>query len=379
MGYLLASEGGWMAKAGYADDDVKDFLSDLAALAAPLGLTAVGLDPAAGAWHDLPTLRGLADHAPGRKALGRIHLRVYGPADYVEAWNTRFGWRAACPGVTIADDPTAAVAKAMADAGLSGRAVAVGIGEDPSLFAKILNGKKRWPPGWPERALAWINGEAQRNSAAPPPCSPAASPSHAQTDTLQVALEYRARGWSVVPVRAAAKRPRVRWKEFQARLPSEDELAGWFRRWPDAGLALVLGPVSNVFAIDVDGPDARAALLARLGAEPAAPKTLSGSRGPSRYHLLFADPGVATRAKATPWHPKLEFRGRGGLVVLPPTILRGEVGQGPPVVAVYSVVVAAEPVVAVLRLEDVHHALSQFRDDLALHWLLLTGGAGGEK
>jgi hypothetical protein len=123
----------------------------------------------------------------------------------------------------------------------------------------------------------------------------------------------------VVPVRAGEKRPCVRWKEFQGRAAGEDELEAWFRRWPDAGLALVLGPVSGVLAVDVDGPAAHAALVGRLGGEPAAPKTLSGSRKPGRYHLLFADPGFATKAKATPWHGELEFRGRGGLVVLPPS------------------------------------------------------------
>jgi hypothetical protein len=84
----------------------------------------------------------------------------------------------------------------------------------------------------------------------------------------------------------------------------------------------VLGPHSGVFAVDVDGPEADAALLSRLGAEPLAPRSLSGSRAPCRYHLFFRHPEMKTRAKRTPWHPKLEFRGRGGVIILPPSLHR---------------------------------------------------------
>ena len=38
-------------------------------------------------------------------------------------------------------------------------------------------------------------------------------------------------------------------------------------------------------------------------------------------HLLFRIPEMLPKAaKLTPWHPNLEFRGQGGLVVLPPSI-----------------------------------------------------------
>jgi hypothetical protein len=72
----------------------------------------------------------------------------------------------------------------------------------------------------------------------------------------------------------------------------------------------------------VDGPEAHAALVARLGQEPVAPKALSGSRKPSRYHLFFRCPDLPTKAKVTPWHPSLEFRGKGGVVIIPPSLHR---------------------------------------------------------
>lgn len=127
--------------------------------------------------------------------------------------------------------------------------------------------------------------------------------------------------FGVTPLKdAGAKHPAVRWKQYQELLPDEDKLRSWFAAWPDAGVAVVLGPVSDLFVIDVDGPEAHAALLERMGNEPRAPKALSGSREPYRYHLFFKCPITPTKAKQTPWHPKLEFRGKGGVVVLPPSL-----------------------------------------------------------
>jgi hypothetical protein len=143
------------------------------------------------------------------------------------------------------------------------------------------------------------------------------------SEILDAALSYLERGFSIVPQRPGEKKPCVRWKAFQDRLPTREEVIDWFtRQFPDAGLAVVLGPISKLFVIDVDGPEAHAELISRLDAEPAAPKVLSGSGKPFRYHLFFRHPAVPTRAKITPWHPMLEFRGNRSIVILPPSLHR---------------------------------------------------------
>jgi hypothetical protein len=137
---------------------------------------------------------------------------------------------------------------------------------------------------------------------------------------LGVALGYAARGFSVVPQATGEKKPCVRWKPFQVVPPTIADLRFWFRRrFPDAGIALILGPVSGLFVIDVDGPDAHRALVARLGFVPEAPTALSGSLEPHRYHVYCRHPDVLTLASFKPWHPKLEFRGHRGIVVAPPS------------------------------------------------------------
>jgi hypothetical protein len=137
---------------------------------------------------------------------------------------------------------------------------------------------------------------------------------------FEVAMGYLRRGLSVVPQLPGDKHPCVKWKPFQQRLPTEEELRGWFARWPHAGLAVVLGPLSGLFAVDVDGPEGYAALLARLGDEPRTVKVLSGSGKPHRFHLFFKHPAVPTLARFTPWHKQLEFRGEHGIVVAPPAV-----------------------------------------------------------
>ena len=89
---------------------------------------------------------------------------------------------------------------------------------------------------------------------------------------LAFALRYLALGIGVVPQLPGQKRPAVLWKEFQFRLPTEAELENWFANKPDIGMAAVLGPVSGLFAIDVDGQDAHQELMRQLGDVPDAPR-----------------------------------------------------------------------------------------------------------
>lgn len=84
-----------------------------------------------------------------------------------------------------------------------------------------------------------------------------------EQSALDAALHYRACGFSVIPV-APNKRPygdvlplgddgKRHWEHLCERLPSEDEIAFWFRKAPEAGIGIVLGRVSgNAVALDVD-------------------------------------------------------------------------------------------------------------------------------
>jgi len=143
---------------------------------------------------------------------------------------------------------------------------------------------------------------------------------HLVSRSFGAAADYLRRGFSVVPQLSGAKMPCVKWKEFQQHRVEYDQLCTWYNRWPEAGVAVILGPVSGLFVIDVDGQEAHEALLGELGRTPRTPTARSGSRKPYRYHLFFKHPDAPTNAKFTPWHPKLEFRGKGGIVIAPPSL-----------------------------------------------------------
>jgi len=141
------------------------------------------------------------------------------------------------------------------------------------------------------------------------------------TDCGAKAIEYESEfGWAVVPQIAGTKKPCVKWKQIKddATRPPKEQIEKWYCRWPNAGIVVLLGPVSDLFAIDIDGEEAHNELENKLGKIPLAPSSWRGEK--YRYHLLFRLPeGIRTWAKITPWHSALEFRGHGGYIVLPPS------------------------------------------------------------
>src|SRR5262249_39951402 len=124
---------------------------------------------------------------------------------------------------------------------------------------------------------------------------------------LAAALKYMRRGWSVVPVcpphhlgvgkahgrrcTKPGKAPLVASKPYQDRPPTEAAVRAWWATWPNANVGVVLGPVSGLVGIDLDGP-AGEGLLREVSREEL-PETLSFRTGKGR-RLLFALPrGVA--------------------------------------------------------------------------------------
>lgn len=69
---------------------------------------------------------------------------------------------------------------------------------------------------------------------------------------LAVAKQYLAAGFSVIPLRSRDKRPSGEWKEFQTRLPSPEEVDGWWARSANANYAVLTGTISKLIVVDVD-------------------------------------------------------------------------------------------------------------------------------
>jgi len=123
-------------------------------------------------------------------------------------------------------------------------------------------------------------------------------------------------------VRPRSKQPLVLWQEYQHRRPTEAEIAAWFRRWPDANIAIVTGEVSNLVVLDVDpahGGDASLRdLTDRFGPLP---DTLTAGTGGGGRHFYFAAPadGRPTPSRVA-LRAGLDVRAEGGLIIAPPSI-----------------------------------------------------------
>ncbi len=151
---------------------------------------------------------------------------------------------------------------------------------------------------------------------------------------LDAALEYAARGWTVISLetitngvcscwrgaacRSAGKHPLFDTGEKHAAATTDpDVIRGWWARWPAANVGIVTGSASGLVVLDIDpakgGHESRAALL-----PDGTPPTLSVVTGSGGVHLYYEHPGEPVPCRVG-FRPGLDLRGDGGLVVAPPS------------------------------------------------------------
>lgn len=300
----------------WAGDSVspRQFLDIVARSVETLGLIALAIAPG-DLWYTLDELRT----APAN-VLDRVHLRFYATQeDWVTRWCDAFGWRPLMrqtPGEKrgVRGTELEEIAPLVRERGVA--AVAKALNLDPSNLSKALAGKRSLAADTTARLRAHLLGSFPSGGTGPGTIFGGC------TSMLDYALAYHRLGWAVIPMmrpNGPQKRPLVSYKPYYRQRPSVDQIREWWDQWPDAGIALVLGPQSGVMAIDVDGKVAYDVLIQHLGAEPVAPRSMSGSGDPYRMHFYFRHPDLKTIAKFTPWLKQLEFRGHTGLLVLPPS------------------------------------------------------------
>ena len=139
--------------------------------------------------------------------------------------------------------------------------------------------------------------------------------------------EYMKMGWSVIPIfhvngecacgnascDSPGKHPPLYWSKYQLEKATPKALAGWSKRWPVSNVGIVTGAISGLFVVDVDGDEGEVNLR-NHGSLPQTP-TVKTSKG---HHYYFKHPGydISNRGK---FLPKVDTRGDGGYVVLPPS------------------------------------------------------------
>jgi Bifunctional DNA primase/polymerase, N-terminal/AAA domain len=132
------------------------------------------------------------------------------------------------------------------------------------------------------------------------------------------------------------KRPLVKIKDRDT--VTAEEVRRWWRRWPEAQLALLTGARSGLVVIDLDGPEGERSLAKLEQVLVVLPYTTEVKTRHGR-HLYFRHPGNGTKIltrkgpQFTTWNeipepaPGLDVRGDGGLVIAPPSANRAYVND----------------------------------------------------
>jgi len=120
-------------------------------------------------------------------------------------------------------------------------------------------------------------------------------------------------GISVVPQRNKA--PLVPWAEFQARMPSDEEIRHWWTKYPDAGIMGVVGSISGVVVIDCDSIEAINSFENSLPEGVFVPCSQT-PRGGRHYYFASAD----KLQKQVGFKDKTDFQAEGSGIVMPPSV-----------------------------------------------------------
>jgi len=142
-------------------------------------------------------------------------------------------------------------------------------------------------------------------------------------EKLEAALFYLTCGFSLVPcsVKGGAKKADgsvgkdisypVDWKVFQERYPTEAEIREWWKKWPDADIAIITGKISGITVLDTEaGAD-----LDLFGLKDNTTVTAYSGGGGKHFYFAYT-PRVRNKVKFAPLH---DIRNDGGLIIAPPS------------------------------------------------------------
>lgn len=140
--------------------------------------------------------------------------------------------------------------------------------------------------------------------------------------TLPAALWYASIGVPVFPLQARSKLPYPMSHGCKDATTDPAGIRAWWDAHPDANIGLATGHTVDV--IDVDGLDGIRALRWRTSDPVGLPPILGHAITPrgGGWHLYVPATGRGNKANI---YPSVDYRGRGGYVVAPPSV--GDNGQ----------------------------------------------------
>lgn len=129
---------------------------------------------------------------------------------------------------------------------------------------------------------------------------------------LETAKQYFKQGMSIIPV-DGQKRPLMAWKVYQTKYASTEEIKSWINLENFTGFGTTTGSLSGLLVVDID----HGANTDELDF-PDTPTVKTPHGG---LHYYFKYPKNKTIKNFAGIRPKIDIRGEGGMVVMPPTKL----------------------------------------------------------
>jgi len=136
--------------------------------------------------------------------------------------------------------------------------------------------------------------------------------------TLEAALQALEAGLRPIPIEPGGKKPLVRWKDFQTRPPTEEQVRQWWAEWPGANLAILAGEGSGVDVVDIDSGHAP---WPPVDCELPTGYVCQTPRGGWHYGFRHL-PGC--RDSGSKLATGVDVRGDGGYVLIPPSVVNGK-------------------------------------------------------
>jgi putative DNA primase/helicase len=137
-------------------------------------------------------------------------------------------------------------------------------------------------------------------------------------DMLAAALEFAARGWLVLPIRALGKTPLTD-RGFKDATTDPTAIRVWWEKWPSANIAVATGS-NSVIAVDIDGDAGEKSLSALIAQYGPLPETLESRTGRGRHLFYVASGSTIRNDTGRKLGPGIDVRGAGGYVIMPPSV-----------------------------------------------------------
>lgn len=120
-------------------------------------------------------------------------------------------------------------------------------------------------------------------------------------------------GVSIIPV-GPDKRPLMSWQQYQTKRAPTEQIEEWWKKWPDANIALVTGEISGIMAVDCDTKGGIETFEKYLPESLETP-IQSTPRG-GRHYLFRHETGIRNNARIL---EGIDTRGEGGYILVSPS------------------------------------------------------------